>query len=130
MPATVADKLQLQPGQTLVVWNAPAGMIEQLARDLPGNPVSAEEEQPDALLIYVTSLTAAKELGSAAFKRYGVDGLLWIAYPKGGSKVPTDVNRDKLWEALSGTGWRPVRQVALDEVWSAMRFRPEEKVGR
>jgi hypothetical protein len=50
--------------------------------------------------------------------------LLWVAYPKGSSGVKTDVNRDRLWQALEPTGWRPVRQVALDETWSAMRFRP------
>ena len=57
-------------------------------------------------------------------------GPLWIAYPKGTSGVKTDVNRDRLWEALRPTGWRPIRQVALDEVWSAMRFRPADEVGR
>jgi len=36
----------------------------------------------------------------------------------------TDVNRDKLWPVLDPLGWRPVRMVAIDEVWSAMRFRP------
>jgi hypothetical protein len=56
------------------------------------------------------------------------DGLLWVAYPKGGAKIKTDVNRDRLWDALTGTGWRPVRQVALDDVWSAMRFRPADRV--
>ncbi len=58
------------------------------------------------------------------------DGLVWIAYPKGTSKVKADVNRDSLWEAVKATGWRPVRLIALDEVWSVMRFRPEEKVGK
>ncbi len=47
-----------------------------------------------------------------------------MAYAKGTSKVKTDVNRDKLWQAVEPIGWQPVRQVALDEVWSAMRFKP------
>ena len=37
----------------------------------------------------------------------------------------TDVNRDKLWPVVAALGQRPVRQVALDEVWSALRFRPK-----
>ncbi len=130
MPTSLADKLQIRQGQTLAVLNPPAGMLERLARELPGNRVSGEMGDPDAVLLYVTSLAEAKELGSIAFKTVKPDALLWIAYAKGGSKVPTDVNRDKLWEALSGTGWRPVRQVALDEVWSAMRFRPSDMVER
>ncbi len=36
----------------------------------------------------------------------------------------TDLNRDSLWELLSGDGIRPVRQIAIDDTWSALRFRP------
>ena len=56
--------------------------------------------------------------------------MLWIAYAKGTSKVKTDVNRDRLWAAVQPIGWQPVRQIALDEVWSAMRFKPVEKAGK
>src|SRR5580700_2276887 len=45
------------------------------------------------------------------------------AYPKAG-QLGTDLNRDRLAAALEGQGIRPVRQVALDDVWSALRFRP------
>lgn len=53
--------------------------------------------------------------------------MLWLAYAKGSSKVKTDVNRDKLWAAVLPLGWQPVRQIALDEVWSALRFKPSDK---
>lgn len=45
------------------------------------------------------------------------------AYPKAG-QLGTDLNRDILGGALAGEGVQPVRQVAIDEVWSALRFRP------
>ena len=51
------------------------------------------------------------------------DRLAWVAYPKAG-QLGTDLNRDKLAAALTAHGIQPVRQVALDEVWSALRFRP------
>jgi sigma-B regulation protein RsbU (phosphoserine phosphatase) len=38
------------------------------------------------------------------------------------AEVVTDVNRDKLWPVLDQMGWRPARQVAIDDVWSGMRF--------
>ena len=81
-----------------------------------------------ALLLFVTSLEEAGRLVPQAIQQVDRQGLLWLAYPKGGSRIKTDVNRDRLWQALSATGWRPVRQVALDETWSAMRYRPEELV--
>ena len=45
------------------------------------------------------------------------------------AKVPTDLNRDVFWEALEHLGVRPVTQVSVDEVWSALRFRPFAAVG-
>lgn len=41
--------------------------------------------------------------------------------------MKTDVNRDKLWKVMELTGWQPVRLIALDEMWSAMRFKAVEK---
>jgi hypothetical protein len=49
---------------------------------------------------------------------------LWIAYPKGGSGVDTDLNRDVGWEPVKDLGLRPVAQVSVDRIWSALRFRP------
>ena len=58
------------------------------------------------------------------------DALLWIAYPKGGAKAGPDVNRDILWNAVSQYDLTGVTLISLDEIWSAMRFRPSERVGQ
>jgi hypothetical protein len=53
------------------------------------------------------------------------DTVLWFAYPKQTSKVfKSDLNRDLCWAALSSFSLQPVRQVAIDEDWSALRFKP------
>ena len=129
--ATLLEKLQLKPGQHLVVQNPPPGYLEKLTPELAGLEVLTHFAGPaQAVLLFVNTLDEAVRLAMGAFAVIHPDGLAWIAYPKGGSGVKTDLNRDRLWEALKGTGWRPVRQVALDEVWSAMRYRPAEKVGK
>lgn len=87
-------------------------------------------DKSDAVLIFVNSLAETGQIVPAVLNFLPLDALAWVAYPKGSSGVKTDVNRDKLWDALKGTGWRPVRQIALDDVWSALRFRPAEKVGQ
>jgi hypothetical protein len=50
------------------------------------------------------------------------DRLAWIAYPKAG-QLGTDLNRGRLADAISASGLQPVRQVSLNDVWSALRFR-------
>jgi hypothetical protein len=49
--------------------------------------------------------------------------LAWVAYPKAG-QLGTDLNRDSLARLMIERGVQPVRQVAINEVWSALRFRP------
>ncbi len=57
------------------------------------------------------------------------DAILWFAYPKATSKkYHCDFNRDTGWDVLMAAGFRPIRQVAIDEDWSALRFRRVEFV--
>jgi len=57
------------------------------------------------------------------------DGLLWFAYPKKSSKKYTcEFNRDTGWNALGERGFEPVRMVAIDNDWSALRFRKAENI--
>lgn len=52
------------------------------------------------------------------------DAILWAAYPKGSSKkYKCEFNRDTGWNETGKFGLEVVRQVAIDEDWSALRFR-------
>jgi len=62
--------------------------------------------------LLLPAITAARE-----------DRLAWIAYPKAG-KLGTDLNRDILARLARERGIQPVRQIAINETWSALRFRP------
>jgi hypothetical protein len=107
-------KLQVKSGQTIaVVGGAPEGADTW--------ELSTEPTTADALLIYVqdaAALTAATpELQRAA----GRGAICWIAYPKAG-QLGTDLNRDRIRESILGLD--TVRQVAIDDVWSALRLKP------
>ncbi len=126
MPTTLAQKLQIKSGR-LIVLNVPNGTAEQLTRELPGLTVSTRAAgQAEAVLLFVNSLAEAEKYMPKAGKLVKPGGMLWIAYAKGSSKVKTDVSRDKLWAAVQPFGWQPIRQIALDDIWSAMRFKPAE----
>lgn len=59
------------------------------------------------------------------------DGVLWLAYPKKSSKrYSSDLSRDESWQPLGDLGMEPVRQVAIDADWSALRFRRAEHISR
>ena len=112
----LSGKLQIKPGQSAAVLNAPAGLA------LPGVPVAASASDADAVIAFVTRREDLDSAGQAvAAARAG--RLAWIGYPKGG-KLGTDLNRDTLVGAVASKGVQPVRQVSIDETWSALRFRP------
>jgi hypothetical protein len=79
-------------------------------------------------LLFVKNKSQFEELMKPTIDKIEIDSLFWLAYPKGTSKIETDVNRDILWKLAEPYGYRPVSQVAIDSDWSAMRFRPKEKV--
>lgn len=117
----LTNKLQLRPGQNVTV----VGLPEGIQLDLPAGPgfVGKEAAVPDAVLVFVRSLADLDERAKPAIEAARADHLAWVAYPKG-RQLGTDLDRDVLARHLAGAGFRPVRQVAIDEVWSALRFRP------
>lgn len=52
----------------------------------------------------------------------------WVAFPKKNSKIPTDLGRDNGWESLTDRGWLPVRQISINDNWSALRFRMKTQI--
>ena len=58
------------------------------------------------------------------------DSVLWFAYPKGTSKIKTDINRDIIRVTAEEYGITTVAAISIDDTWSALRFRPVDKVGK
>jgi len=73
--------------------------------------------------VFVTKVADLDRLAAPMVEAARADRLAWVAYPKAG-QLGTDLNRDILAKELQKRGAQPVPQIALDEVWSALRFRP------
>jgi hypothetical protein len=129
-----AKKLRIAPDDRFALFNAPPGYAAKVRppapghRDIeatPGTAVKVANRANDAVLIFVRS-TRDLRAARVAAKSVKADGLIWVAYPKGGA-LETDLNRDVLREALAKHGLESVSLVALDETWSAMRFKRSVK---
>jgi hypothetical protein len=75
------------------------------------------------LLIFVADRSALEEHRTEIVGSAASDRLTWVSYPKSG-QLGTDLHRDSVAALLSTGGIQPVRQIALNDVWSALRFRP------
>jgi hypothetical protein len=127
----IFTKLNLGDLTSIVVYNAPESFEPELKR-LKGLTVSRNPKQPAALKFALAFVTTQKELDRLSkLLATAADGdaLLWFAYPKGTSKRYTcEFNRDTGWETIRKAGFDTVRAVAIDDDWSALRFRRNEFV--
>ena len=131
MGSSLIRKLRIQPGQRILILNAPLDYIESLGVLPEGAEVSEVREGEYGIVhLFVQDSGEFASLGQPAIGAVRYDGLLWLSYPKRSSKVETDLSRDVMWELMADTGPRPVTQVSIDPVWSALRFRPSDEVGR
>jgi hypothetical protein len=129
--STLPKKLQMKAGQRAVILNPPSGFVNMLVPLPEGVELVAFSEEPcDFALVFVKNMADLQQFLPTVAQTVKYDALLWIAYPKGGAKAGTDLNRDLLWEAVAKHDLSSVTLVALDDVWSAMRFRPSDRVGR
>ncbi|HTB67870.1 MAG TPA: hypothetical protein VK727_16725 [Steroidobacteraceae bacterium] len=122
-------KLNLGTHTDVVVLNAPASFEPELAA-LSGVTVKRAVSRPCAFaMAFVITQgeldAASRKLGAAC----AGDAIVWMVYPKGTSKkYRCEFNRDSGWAALAAAGFEPVRMVAIDADWSALRFRRVEYI--
>lgn len=128
------SKLNLKDQRSVHVLDAPASFEPELA-DLASSgdvtilrQVSGEVHFALAFAITCAQRDAACTALVAAAQG---DALLWLVYPKQSSRqYRGEFTRDSGWTVLGAAGFEPVRQVAIDADWSALRFRRAQYLGK
>ena len=126
-------KLNLKDQKDILIVNAPSSFEAELEA-LEGVRVLRDPKKVKAVHFALAFATKKAEIDSLskllASKAEG-DALLWFAYPKSSSKrYRCEFNRDTGWSVLESLGFETVRAVAIDEDWTALRFRRSDYVGR
>jgi hypothetical protein len=122
-------KLNLKDQQQIFVLNAPASFDSELNRleDVTVNRSIGRTKQIDFVLAFVTKRTEIETITRKISDKAVGDAVIWFAYPKMSSKkYQCNFSRDAGWEPLGRVGLEGVRQVAIDDDWSALRFRRVE----
>jgi hypothetical protein len=112
--------------RSLVVLNHPASFKPQV-KELTADH---EVHTSDFFLSFVTAQEQLQPIASYIQAHTSGDTVVWFAYPKKSSKkYKSDLTRDVGFEELGGVGgFEVISSVAIDEDWSALRFRREEFV--
>jgi hypothetical protein len=124
-------KLNLKDQNQIVVLNAPESLQSELnnQQDITVIEDAQAVSTIDFLLGFGTRLSEVEQFALIASQKTKGDAIVWFAYPKGSSKkYKCEFNRDTGWKSLGKAGFEAVRQVAIDEDWSAIRFRRVEYI--
>lgn len=127
-PTPLFNKLNYKNHGELVVINAPASLEIEIEKMLPlANVHRSLDEFKRTINIsicFVNEQDQIKTFSAQIIPKYKGDTVFWFAYPKARSKkYRCYFNRDKGWGLLGSYGFEGVRPVAIDEDWSALRFR-------
>lgn len=127
------DKLNLKDQRPVVVVDAPPEFAAALATlgERPFVTALPRSGPLEWVLAFVTRRARLDALAARIVERAGDDPVLWFAYPKRSSRrLRCEFHRDTGWDVLEAAGFETVRAVAIDDDWSALRFRRSVHVRR
>ena len=121
----LVKKLKLKAGQRAAIVNAPAGYVGGL-RPLPEGVEMVEELDGafDWVQVFLKNKAELDALLPALVGALKPASMLWFTFPKGTSKIQTDLTRDKGWDALQQVELKWITLVSVDDTWSAFAVRP------
>jgi hypothetical protein len=118
----LAKKMKLKAGAQAAVINAPENYVSELRHDTALSPTL--NGTFDWIQIFVRNKAELDELAPQAAKALRPESTLLISFPKGSSKIQTDLTRDKGWESVRKLDLKWINLVSVNETWSAFALRP------
>jgi hypothetical protein len=112
-----------------VVLYAPTILEDEFVK-LGFNTMLPLKEKSSNTLVFINDHKAYLDFLENKLNQIATDSVLWFAYPKGSSKIKTDINRDSIRKTGEGFGITTVTAISIDDTWSALRFRPIDNVGK
>jgi hypothetical protein len=128
---SLLEKLQLNGEKNLLLQGLPLSIEKQFIKFSFSKNVTPllKSKKIDFALIFAFSQKQLKEILREVMPALHADAKFWIAYPKASSKIASDLCRDASWDFIADFGFETVRIIAIDNLWSAVRFKkPDETV--
>ena len=118
-------KLGFKPGQRICFLHSPDNFPKTLG-PLPAGIQLIQQLPKTRSLDFIHYFTKERKKLEKTFPQLKAalnwDGILWISWPKGSSKVATDINENIVREIGLGEGLVDVKVVAIDQIWSGLKF--------
>lgn len=127
---TLLEKLQLKNEKNLLIQGLPSTVEKQFIKISFAKNVTPllKARKIDFALVFAISHKQLKDILRDVVPALHEDAKLWVAYPKVSSKIVSDLTRDCNWECISQFGFEGIRLIAVDNIWSAMRFKKTSQI--
>ena len=122
LESSLAKKMKLKPGARAAILRAPEKYVNELKHDIEISPKLSGKF--DWIQIFAKNKKELDALVPKAAKALKPESMLWLSFPKGASKIQTDLTRDKGWEILQAVDLKWVNLISVNENWSAFALRP------
>ena len=120
--SALAKKMKLKSDLKAAVINAPENYVDALKHNTALSPTL--NGKFDWIQIFVRDKAELDALAPKAAKALRPESILWISFPKGASKIQTDLTRDQGWEGVQKLDLKWINLVSVNETWSAFAMRP------
>ena len=118
----LAKKLKLKPGVRAAVVNAPKNYLDELKHD---SDVSQKlSGKFDWIQVFAKDKKELASFARRAASALKPESILWLSFPKGSSKIQTDLTRDKGWKTILDLDLKFINLVSVNDMWSAFALRP------
>jgi len=130
MSQTLLEKLQFKDEKNLLIQGLPSAIEKQFVKLAFAKNLTPllKSRKIDFALVFAVNEQQLGNIVREVLPALQPDGKFWVAYPKVGSKIATTLNRNCSWVCITGYGYEEVRQVPLDHVWTAIRFKKVDAV--
>jgi hypothetical protein len=127
--SALARKLKLKPGVRAAVIGPPPDYLARLDAPPDVGVSDSLDGTFDWIQVFVRTSADLAAIVQPLVGALSQTGIAWISYPKGSSKIQTDLTRDRGWEPLEGSDLMWLSLVSVDDTWSAFglrRYKPGE----
>ena len=119
----LAKKLGIKENSQIALVGAPKDFSEELGSLPAGAAIVPQTRKPlDLILLFVTRKADLLKHFTVLAQRLPAAGMLWVAWPKKASGVPTDLNFDVVQKHGLNEGLVDTKICAVNEVWSGLKF--------
>jgi hypothetical protein len=124
MSLNLLEKLHLQEEKNILIQGLPSSIEKQFVKLSFAKNITPllKSRKIDFALVFAVNENQLTCILREVLPALQEESKFWIAYPKSTSKIVTDLNRQCSWECVRALGYDMADEVALDHVWSAVRF--------